>query len=172
MNADMERAALAMAEPTDEERLLVVGFGPGVGLVALLDRVTPASVLAVDPSPAMMRTAQRRLAVHRHGDLVELRAVPAVDISCPPRFDAALAVNAEQLWDPHGASVHAVGDALRPGGRFVSLTHQWAITKHHSLSAWQRLVEADLAAAGFETPIWSESRYRSGPGVGWVTRKR
>jgi hypothetical protein len=50
MNVDMERAALAMLEPHDGERFLVVGFGPGLGLVALLDAVTPASLLGIDPS--------------------------------------------------------------------------------------------------------------------------
>jgi arsenite methyltransferase len=172
MNADMERAALAMAGPADHEHVIVVGFGPGIGLVALLDRVTPASVIAVDPSRAMMRAAQRRLAGHRHAQLVELRAVPASEITGPAIFDVAIAVNTEQLWDPHRASVQAVSDVLRPGGRFVSLTHAWAITKRQTLSAWRALVEADVAASSLETPVWSESRYRSGPAVRWVARKR
>lgn len=37
-----------------------LGFGPGVGLAALLDAFPDAQVLGADPSPAVMREAQAR----------------------------------------------------------------------------------------------------------------
>jgi hypothetical protein len=39
LNADMERAALDALDPRPGDRVLVVGFGPGVGVTELLRRV-------------------------------------------------------------------------------------------------------------------------------------
>lgn len=166
MNADMERAALVMAEPTDGERFLVIGFGSGVGLVELLDTVTVSSVLAVDPSAAMVRQARRRLSGHPRGDAVQLLTVAAAALPGVAQFDAAIAVNCHQLWEPHLESVQAISKSLRAGGRLITLTHQWAITRHHGLERWKALVERDLHAAGFGPPEWSEATYRSGPALG------
>ena len=117
VNDDMERAALAMLEPHDGERFLVVGFGPGLGLVALLDAVAPASVLGIDPSGAMVRAARRRLANHPRAGVTQLRAVTAAGIPDGAAFDAAVAVNNEQLWAPHRSSLGAIASALRPAAR-------------------------------------------------------
>lgn len=43
----------------------MVGIGPGTGLLALLDTGTPASVVVLDPSDAMVRAARRHLSRHR-----------------------------------------------------------------------------------------------------------
>jgi SAM-dependent methyltransferase len=171
MNVDMERAALAVLEPHDGERFLVVGFGPGLGLVALLDAVTPASLLGIDPSGAMVSAARRRLARHPRAGLTQLLAVTAAGIPASAAFDAAVAVNNEQLWDPHLSSLEAIAGALRPGGRLVTLTHQWAITKRATLADWKAMTEADLAVTGLASPTWTESRFRSGPALGYLTRK-
>ena len=47
---------------TDGERILDIGFGPGVSLV-LLARAAPAAMVAgIDPSPVMVAMARRRTA--------------------------------------------------------------------------------------------------------------
>lgn len=170
LNADMERVAVESVQPRDGERFLVIGFGAGVGLTALLDAVDPASVLALDPSEAMQRAARRRLSRHRRGARVELVKAGATDIPPGVRIDAAVAVNSHQLWRPHRDSVAAIADALRPGGRLVTLTHQWAITKRQPLQAWTAQVESDLAEVGFATPLWSEASYRSGHALGLLAK--
>lgn len=73
LNADMERAALDTLDPQPRDRVLVVGFGPGVGLAELLRRVPDATVLGIDPSAVMVRAATRRLPT---GAVVEMRATP------------------------------------------------------------------------------------------------
>jgi SAM-dependent methyltransferase len=167
----MEQAALGMAEPRDNESFLVIGFGPGVGLELLLDAVAPAAVLGVDPSRAMVNAARRRLARHRLRRSVELLRAPATGIPAARTFDAAIAVNCEQFWDPHRDSLEAIASALRPGGRLVTVTHQWAIEKRHSLPDWKALVQADLAGAGLGAPAWSQDRYRSGPAIAYLARQ-
>ena len=166
MNADMEHAAVTLLEPHDGERFVVVGFGPGVGLVALLDTVEPKSVLAVDPSGAMVRAATRRLGRHPRSPCVELRHITSAAIPASADGDAAVAVNCVQLWDPHIDSARAVSGALRLGGRFVSLTHEWAIAKRGTVESWKESVTADLTAVGFSEPRWTNATYRSGRALG------
>lgn len=171
LNADMERAALRLVEPLDGERFLVVGFGPGVGLELLLDAAAPASVLGLDPSAAMLQAARRRIARHpRRGASIELRRGRAADLMAEGTFDAAIAVNCEQFFDPHARSIRAIAGALRPGGRLASLTHRWAIERRHPVREWKALVEADLTDAGLGAPVWIEDRFRSGPALGYLAR--
>lgn len=166
MNADMERAALDLLEPCDGERFVVIGFGPGVGLTELLDRCRPASVIAADPSAVMGRVARRRLRRHPHRDVVSLMEVGATRLDLEPeRVDAAIAVNTHQLWAPHLATALVLARGLRPGGRLVTVTHEWAITKVQPIVDWKQQVTADLRRAGFDPPSWSVDDYRSGAGV-------
>jgi ubiquinone/menaquinone biosynthesis C-methylase UbiE len=72
VNADME-AALDALDPQPGERVLVVGFGPGVGIAELLRRVRDARGVGIDPSAVMVRAATRRLPA---GAQVELLAEP------------------------------------------------------------------------------------------------
>ena len=41
---------------------------------------------------------------------------------------------------------------LAPRGRFVSLTHDWAIEKHEPLPAWRERVERDAGARRARRP--------------------
>jgi len=120
----------------------------------------------------MVRAARRRLSRHRRTGDVQLVKAPAAATPTGRDFDAALAVNSQQLWEPHRDSLRSISNALRPGGRLVTLTHQWAITKHHTvIPEWKALVEADLEASGFDPPEWSEAHCRSGPALGLRVHK-
>ncbi|HEV2309135.1 MAG TPA: class I SAM-dependent methyltransferase, partial [Acidimicrobiia bacterium] len=160
VNADMERAALDALDPQPGHRVLVVGFGPGVGLAELLRRVPDVRVVGIDPSAVMVRAAARRLPPSAP---VELLAEPleALEPSRGP-FDRAVAVNCHQCFEPHDVALAQLSRALAPGARFVSLTHDWAIEKRQPVPVWREQVERDAAAAGFGDPAWSAGRYRSG----------
>ena len=163
MNADMERAAVELLRPAAGDRVLVVGFGPGVGVEELCRRATGVSVLGLDPSAAMGAAARRRLA-GIGPDRVELRRQTLEELEpAPGSFNRAVAVNTHQLFEPHSRALAVLGAAVRPGGRFVSVTHDWAIERRLPLGAWRTLVEADAAAAGFRDLTWSNRAFRSGP---------
>lgn len=173
MNADMEQAGLERLTPRDGDHLLVIGFGPGVGLIQLLQRCRPASVVAVDPSGAMVRAASRRLRRHSHHDTVQLIQDTADHIElAPDSVDGAIAVNTHQLWQPHLATAQTIARALRPGARLVTVTHEWAIKKNGPVSEWTAAVTSDLIAAGFNDPTWNSDNYRSGRGLALLTDKR
>ena len=181
MNRDMEAAALDLLAPVDSERILVLGYGPGVGIEMLLQRCAPANVVAVDPSAAMAGVARRRLRGGlggRRGGQADgnpvsfvVGDVAALDPDAGP-FDGVVAVNCHQLWAPLAASTAAVVARLAAAGRLVSLTHDWAIARVAPVDEWRHRASSALRTAGMGEMWWGEGRYRSGAGTWVVARRR
>lgn len=105
------------------------------------------------------RSRVRRLASSRDTERVEL-ACERLEALGP--FEAAVAVNCQQLFEPHGEAMRRLADVLAPGGRFVSLTHDWAIERQAPRPTWSAMVERDAHAAGFVRVSWDHGHYRSG----------
>jgi len=132
-NRDAEAEAIAELDPAPTATVLAIGFGPGVGLELLSPIVT--RVIGVDPSAVMVREAARRT---RNLANVTLHRASADELPLDDAtVDGAVAVNSMQLWDPFDASVAEVARVLRPGGRLVTLTHDWAMEHHAgSVDGW------------------------------------
>jgi SAM-dependent methyltransferase len=98
-----------------QERVLEVGFGPGV---ALAEAARTASFVAgVDQSDVMLRMARRRNAAAIREGRVDLRlgradALPYAD----GRFDKAFSVNSVKAWPDAAAGLREARRVLRPGG--------------------------------------------------------
>lgn len=166
MNRDMELAAIEELAPAPDESVLTVGFGPGVGIAELTRRLPKGVVGGVDPSAAMVRRARRRNRVAIGSGQVLLERSTAASIPWPDgTFTGVLAVNSMQLWDPLGASVHEVVRVLAPAGRFVALTHVWAIEKRSTLDQWVTATCQLLGEAGFDCLGHRTAPFRSGQGV-------
>lgn len=151
MNAPAESEAVDRLGPAPDARVLVIGFGPGVGIARLLERVPAGSVVGIDPSAAMVAQAARRnRAAVAEGRVILQRATLALADLEPASFDGAVAVNTWQLCEPFGDHVAIMRSALKPGGRFVSLTHDWAAATHaRSAEIWLDTVRAAFEAGGF-----------------------
>ena len=135
---------------TGGERILDIGFGPGVSLV-LLARAAPAAMVAgIDPSPVMVAMARRRTA--GLAGQPDIRQGTAASLPWPDGgFDAVCATNSVQLWQPLPASLREVARVLRPGGRLVLGVHERAVLPTGGTAGRHfddRLVPA-LQSAGF-----------------------
>ena len=99
------------------DRVLEVGFGPGVGIQLLARAASAGYVAGVDSSEAMVAqaTARNAQAIERgrvdvrHGSVERL---PFVDLS----FDKALAINSMQVWPDAGAGLREMRRVLKSGG--------------------------------------------------------
>jgi ubiquinone/menaquinone biosynthesis C-methylase UbiE len=99
------------------DRVLEVGFGPGVGIQLLARSASVGYVAGVDYSEAMVAqaTARNAQAIERgrvdvrHGSVERL---PFADLS----FDKALAINSMQVWPDAGAGLREMRRVLKPGG--------------------------------------------------------
>ena len=141
--------SLLDVQPTD--RVLEIGFGPGIAVRELAGRVTSGSVLGIDHSPVMLRQARRRNAAGVRSGRVDLRLASVTslpDFGAP--MDKILAVNSMGFWEDPVACLHDLRDRLRPGG-LIALASQPrcpGATEETSVRAAHE-IEAALTGAGF-----------------------
>jgi SAM-dependent methyltransferase len=123
--------------------VLVVGHGPGVGLILASAAVGPGGhVIGVDPSKTMRQMATRRCAAQIAAGMIELRDGTAEDSGCGPgTVDAVFSVNNAMLWD-RAAAFSEFHRVLAPGGRLVLTVHR------HVLDFAAEELRRDAAAAG------------------------
>src|SRR5215470_17833931 len=105
-------------EPSD--RVLEIGFGPGIAIRELSRRATHGLVCGVDHSAVMVRQATRRNAEAVRAGRVVLRLGAAEHLPAfAEPFDKVLAVNNMGMWHEPDAGLQALHRLLRPGGRIA-----------------------------------------------------
>ena len=122
-NRQRNRWAVALLEVRPTDRVLEIGFGPGLAIAELAHRATQGHVHGIDHSAVMVRQASRRnhaaIGAHR----VELVRASVDQL---PRFDepldAILAVNSLGLWADPAKRLDELRRLLRPGGRIALVT--------------------------------------------------
>jgi SAM-dependent methyltransferase len=107
-----------------DDRVLEIGFGPGLAILELSRRAHEGCVCGVDHSEVMLRQANRRNADGVARGVVDLRLgsvdeLPAFEAP----FDKILAVNAMMFWNESEARLRELRQLLRPGG-LIAVAHQ------------------------------------------------
>ncbi len=110
--------SLLDVQPTD--RVLEIGFGPGLAVAELARRATRGRVYGIDHSAVMVRQAGRRNAAAIRAGRVELRhtSVDRLPLLDEP-LDAVVAVNSVGFWPDPAERLGALRGLLRPGGRIA-----------------------------------------------------
>lgn len=124
-NVRRSRWAVDRLDVGPTERVLEIGFGPGVAIAALAERATAGRVVGVDRSPVMVRQARRRNAAAIRAGRVQLHLAPVEDLpeDLGDLFDKVLAVNTVGFWRDPAARLADLAARMRPGGR-VALVSQ------------------------------------------------
>jgi len=105
-------------QPND--RVLEVGFGPGVGIQLLVRSVSGGYIAGVDPSEEMVQQAKARNVKAIESGRVDLRYGSVESLSFEDNtFDKALAINSMQVCPDAGAGLREMGRTLKPGGRIA-----------------------------------------------------
>jgi len=109
--------ALALS-PTD--RVLEIGFGGGLNIASLLDRVPKGHIVGVEPSEAMLAAARTSYAAPiATGRLrVERGAAEGLPFA-DGAFDAAYTVNTIYFWKDAKAGAREIHRVLAAGGRLA-----------------------------------------------------
>jgi ubiquinone/menaquinone biosynthesis C-methylase UbiE len=166
LNRDMEHAAIDELDPAPGTSVLSIGFGPGVGVAALVRRVPQGRVAGIDPSTTMVDQARRRNRRAVDTGRVTLVCARAESIPWPDEaFGGVVAVNSIQLWDPLEVGVREVARLLAPGGTLVTLTHVWAVEKRAPLEEWTGSTTELLTSSGLVDVAHSTATFRSGNGL-------
>ena len=109
---------LAIENPSS--RVLEIGFGPGLGLAALAERVPEGQVIGVDPSLLMHRHAGRRnAAAIAEGRIVLHRGAAAALPLSDASIDAAMMTDNLHFWPDPRAGLRELQRVLRPGAPVV-----------------------------------------------------
>jgi SAM-dependent methyltransferase len=117
-----------------------VGFGPGMGLEALLEAFPAACVLGADPSVAVLREAERRNRAALQSGRLRLSTGDAGSLSGNAPIDLVLAVHVLYFWSDPVAALRQIRGLLPDGGR-VALGYQ--LKQHMPL-----LAQRDFPAEG------------------------
>jgi ubiquinone/menaquinone biosynthesis C-methylase UbiE len=115
-NAAFARSVISLLDVQPGEKVLEVGFGPGVG-IQLLAR-SAGRVAGVDSSREMVQQARARNAEAIASGVVDLRHGSVADLPFEDgAFDAVLAINSMQVWPDVMAGLREVSRVTRSGGR-------------------------------------------------------
>ena len=143
VNRDAAAQVIELLNVRPDDKVLEVGFGPGVAIQLLLQRLPTGSVAGVDQSQEMVRQAAARNADALRNRRVDLRYGSAERLPFADQtFDKAIAINSMQAW---------------PDAR-TGLREIWRVLKHSGIVALgftvnsgqpKQGVAESLAAAGF-----------------------
>jgi ubiquinone/menaquinone biosynthesis C-methylase UbiE len=138
--------ATELLGPQPHDRIVELGFGPGVAIELLAERAREGYVAGLDASAEMLAQARRRNARAIVNGRVELRQgsvdnIPFADAS----FDKALAINSLQVWPDALAGLREIRRVLKNRGQVA-----FAFTPHSGRSP-DGLTDL-LAEAGFAGP--------------------
>jgi SAM-dependent methyltransferase len=143
--------AVSLLDVQRDDRVLEIGFGPGIAIRELSRRTPEGYVCGLDHSAVMVRQAARRNAEGVRRGRVDLRlgsaeSLPAVDTP----FDKVLAVNVTLFWDQPVELLGNLRRVLRTGGRIAIAIQPRGpgATDEAATAAGQELVAA-LRDAGF-----------------------
>ncbi|NUS05997.1 MAG: class I SAM-dependent methyltransferase, partial [Nonomuraea sp.] len=110
--------SLLDVRPTD--RVLEVGFGPGIAIAQFAARATEGHVYGIDHSLVMVRQAGRRNAAAvraRRVHLMHASVERLPDFGGP--LDIVLAVNSTGFWPDPAGRLRDLRHLLRPAGRIA-----------------------------------------------------
>ena len=170
-NADMENAAVDSVNPGPDAKVLMIGCGPGVGVVAAARRALNGMVIGIDPSAVMVERTRTRCRRARVESITRIERAAAESIPLPDGSqDAVSSVNNIQLWGDRAAGLDECVRVLVPGGVLVVLLHRWAMPDAVTAEEWIGELCADLSHRGVTVESSQIQRFLSGPALVLVGR--
>jgi SAM-dependent methyltransferase len=143
--------AVSLLDVRPDDRVLEIGFGPGLAIRELSRLAHAGYVCGIDHSELMLRQARGRNADAIRRGVVDLRlgSVDALPVFDAP-FDKILAVNAVLFWREPEARLEGLRRLLRPGG-LLAVAHQprGPGASDHAAAARGEEMAATLARVGF-----------------------
>ena len=140
-----------MLDVRPDDRVLEIGFGPGLAILQLSHMARNGYVCGIDHSEVMLRQARKRNADGIRRGLVDLRlaSVDTLPAFNAP-FDKILAVNAALFWTDPDARFQELRRLLRRGG-LIAVVHQPREpgSTDATAAASGREIAAALTRAGF-----------------------
>jgi cyclopropane fatty-acyl-phospholipid synthase-like methyltransferase len=150
-NQDRSMWTVGLLDLAADDRVLELGYGPGLGIQAALQRVTSGRVVGIDHSTTMQRMASRRLRRRKTSTNYELRIADAEHLPAElGTFDKIFSCNVWLFWNHPDDVFVTLRDHLAPGG-VLAVTHlprHGDATRDTTLEA-AATITSQLRKAGF-----------------------
>ncbi len=115
---------ISLLDIKHDDRVLEIGFGPGVAIENICNIVTDGFVVGIDHSPVMVKQARtRNREAVKNGRVEILQASVTEPPGFGEPFDKIFAINAFQFWEEPLEILKTLRGMLKPGG-FIALTLQ------------------------------------------------
>jgi SAM-dependent methyltransferase len=150
-NRERNHRTIELLQIRDGDRVLEIGFGPGLAIEVAARLARNGKVVGVDHSEIMLRQASRRNRAAIAAGRVQLHLASAAALPAfSESFDKVMASNVLMFLDDSVAALRQWLAVTRPGG-WIAITHQsrkqGATDADTARDADQ--IAADLRAAGF-----------------------
>ena len=120
LSAPNYRWVMAQLKPIKPKAYLEIGFGTGRLAAMVAQKFRPARIVGVDPSPLMLRTAQRKLRRFARKTKIELREGDDAELATMTGpFDAIAATHSFQFWSDPVATLACIRALLASKGLLV-----------------------------------------------------
>lgn len=151
-NRKLSQWVIELIQVQSDNRILEVGFGPGIGIRRANAIASHGFIAGIDHSEVMVRQARKRNAVAIQAKQVDLRCASTALVPYPDTtFDKIFSINVVQFWTNPLEVLAELWRVLKPGG-LIALAIQPRIpnaTESTSQATGKFLVNL-LTAAGFE----------------------
>jgi ubiquinone/menaquinone biosynthesis C-methylase UbiE len=143
--------AVGLLDVQPSDRVLEIGFGPGIAVRELARSATRGEVVGIDRSAVMRAQAARRNATAIRTGHVSLTVASVEELPAFDRpFDKILAVNNMGMWSDPGSRLNELAGLLRGGGRIAIVSQpRCPGATGETTAAAAREIAGLLDAAGF-----------------------
>lgn len=150
-NRDRIRWTMSLLDIQPSDRVLEIGFGPGVAIELASRLATRGFVAGVDHSEVMLRQAARLNAPAIRDGRVELRVGSASELPSFDRpFDKIFTINSIHFWTDPVECLKRTRALLRPGGMIaVAFQPRWRSATDSTARIIGEELAANLKIAGF-----------------------
>ncbi|WP_460039822.1 class I SAM-dependent methyltransferase [Thermaerobacter litoralis] len=140
---------LSLLEIRPDDRVLEIGYGPGVGITLASGLVDGGTVTGIDHSEAMRVQATRRnLKAVRQGKVRLFTGTIEEWPGFPHTFSKVFSINSAQFWADRPHVCRKLHNWLDPGGR-IAITYQPVGKDAPGLNEFADQLARDLQQAGF-----------------------
>jgi SAM-dependent methyltransferase len=142
--------ALTLLDVQPGDRVLELGFGPGMAIERLACTTAASAIAGIDHSATMVRQARRRNAAAIATGRIDLQLGSFDTLPFPEgSFDRVLAVNALHFTSDLASGLSSVHRVLQPGGRLVIVIQPVWLKGEDAVRQLGEELVAQVTAAGF-----------------------
>ncbi len=154
-NLERNRRMIELLPIRDGDRILEIGFGPGMAIEMAARRAGSGKVVGVDHSELMLRQAARRNRAAIEAGRVHLYLASADALPpFPEPFDEVMASNVLLFLDDPASTLRRWLAVMRPGG-WIAVTHQ---SRKQAATNADTARDADRIAAGLRAAGFTDVR--------------